>query len=147
MTFDSASSSAFNSGSDELGVYARVSVDPNIYSETAILKTAYWFTDHYYLYLSKRLDTGLVDVEFRTKDEGSIDSLKAACGAFWNNLLDQEIRQKILQETMVVRDTLIKKAFFEAKAPLPANTISSELHLPSQNQSYKEDPVQAGRSD
>jgi His-Xaa-Ser system protein HxsD len=147
MTFEGDSASAFHSGTDELGVYARVSIDPNIFSDTAIFKTAYWFTDQYYLFLSKQIDTGLLDVEFRLKDGTSIDNLKIACGEFCNNLLDQEIRQKVLKETMVVRDTLVKKAFFEAKAPLPAKIISDESHLPSSMQSYQEDPVRAGRSD
>jgi len=148
MMEEQASISAFYSGEDDFGVFARISVDPNIFSETAVLKTAYWFTDQYYLFISKRKETGLLEVELRLKEEGtSIDKLKAACGEFCNNLLDQEIRQKVIKETSVVRDTLIKKAFFEAKAPLTVKVASNESHLPNSSQSYKDDPVRAECSD
>jgi len=139
------STTAFRSGSDEFGVYAQASVDPVIFSETAILKTAYWFTDQYYLFLSKNKNTGLLDVEFRLKQGDDLDKLKVACGEFWNSLLDQEVRQKVITETSVVRDELIKKAFFDARAPKPIGVVSDESHLPISGQSYIEDPVHAGR--
>jgi len=141
------SASAFESGSDSLGVYVRVTVDPKVFSETAILKTAYWFTDQYYLYLANNRATGLLDVEFRLKQGDDIGKLKAACGEFWNGMLDQAVRQQVLQETAPVRDTLLKKAFFEAKLPVPAGVVSNETHLPTGAQSYQDDPVAAGRQD
>ena len=144
---EAASASAFFSGSDELGVFARVSVDPNVFSEVAILKTAYWFTDQHYLFLSKNKSSGLLDVEFRLKQGDAIEQLKTACGEFWNNLLDQEVRQKVLLETAPLRDTLLKKAFLEAKAPLPRGIASDESHLPQAGQSFHDDPVGAGRAD
>jgi len=136
--------SEFLVGKDELGVYARVCVDPNLYSLTAILKTAYWFTDRCYLYLANRQP--LIEVEFRFKQEGSTDALHGLCGQFLNNLLDQAVRQKVLEETSSVRDTLIKKAFFDAKASLTQGVISDESYLPKGNQTAKEDPLNiAGR--
>ena len=141
------SASNFSAGSDELGVYVRVSVDPNVYGQTAVFKTAYWFTDQYYLFLAKNRDSGLLDVEFRLKQGDAIEKLKAACGEFWNNLLDQAVRQRVLEETSGVRDTLLKKAFFEAKAALPTDTVSNEAHMPQSGQGYKDDPVKAGEPD
>ena len=126
---ESPRSSAFSSGADELGIFARISVDPNVFSEVSILKTAYWFTDHQYLFIAKNLETGMFDVEFRPKEGESLDKLKHACGDFWNGVLDQEVRQKVIRETANVRDTLIKKAFFEAKAPLPTSVLSDESYL------------------
>lgn len=144
---EAASASAFFTDSDELGVFARVSVDPNVFSEVAILKTAYWFTDQYYLFLAKNKSSGLLEVEFRLKQGDSLDQLKTACGEFWNNLLDQEVRQKVLLETAPLRDTLLKKAFLEAKSPLPPGIISDESHLPQAGQVFRDDPVGAGRAD
>jgi His-Xaa-Ser system protein HxsD len=141
------SASAFESGSDSLGVYVRVSVDPKVFSETAVLKTAYWFTDNYYLYLANNRVNGLLDVEFRLKQGDDIAKLKVACGEFWNAMLDQAVRQRVLEETAPVRDTLLKKAFFEAKLALPGGVASNETHLPAGAQSYSEDPVAAGRQD
>src|SRR5471030_1729315 len=100
---DAPSASAFESGSDSLGVYVRVSVDPKVFSETAILKTAYWFTDQYYLYLSNNRATELLDVEFRLKQGDDIAKLKVACGEFCNAMLDQAVRQRVLDETAPVR--------------------------------------------
>lgn len=144
---EAASASAFFSGSDELGIFARVSVDPNVFSEVAILKTAYWFTDQYYLFLARNNKSGLLDVEFRLKQAESPEKLKIACGEFWNNLLDQEVRQKVLLETAPLRDTLLKKAFLEAKAPLPSGIASDESHLPLAGQVFHDDPVGASRAD
>ena len=144
---EAASASAYFSGSDELGIYARVSVDPNLFSEVAILKTAYWFTDNYYLFLTRNKVSDLVDVEFRIKQGDSIEQLKVACGEFWNSLIDQEVRQKVLLETAPLRDTLLKKAFLEAKAPLPPGVVSDESHIPRPGQVFRDDPVGAGRAD
>ena len=114
MSVKADSLSEFVVDKDELGVYARVCIDPNLYCLTAILKTAYWFTDQCYLFLGNR--PPVIDVEFRLKQGDSTEALKKLCGEFLNNLLDQAVRQKVLEETSVVRDTLVKKAFFEAKA-------------------------------
>lgn len=142
-----ASVSAFASGTDDLGVYVRVSVDPKIFSETALLKTAYWFTDHYYLFIANNRSAGLIDLELRLKQGQSLEQLEAACGEFCNKLLDQEVRQRVLAETSPIREQLIKKAFFEAKAPVPPEVMSDESQLPQLEQSYSDDPLRAGRRD
>lgn len=140
------SACAFRCGSDELGVFAQTSVDPSVFSETAILKTAYWFTDEFFLFLAKNLGTGLLEVEFRLKEGDDTERLKAACGAFSNHLLDQEVRQKVLSETAAVRDALIKKAFFDARIEAPSSTVCNEANRPVAGQSYLDDPVQAGKT-
>jgi His-Xaa-Ser system protein HxsD len=119
---------AFRAGSDELGVFALASVDPHVFPNTVLFKTAYWFTDHYYLRLARE-PSGNIAVEFRPKQGDDIEALKAACGEFGNKLLDYVVREKVLAQTSVVRDTLVKKAFFEAKAPLPACGVADESAL------------------
>lgn len=143
MSNQDKSLSEFLFDKDELGVYARVCVDPNLYGLTAILKTAYWFTDQCYLYLANR--SPLIEVEFRLKKDDSTDALKKLCGQFLNNLLDQVVRQKVLEETSSVRDTLIKKAFFDAKASLNQSVVSDESYRPKENQSFREDPLNISR--
>jgi len=144
---EAASASAFTSGCDELGVYVRVSVDPKVFSETAVLKTAYWFTDQYYLFLASNRETSFLEIELRLKQGESLEQLKSACGEFWNKLLDQEVRQRVLVETSPVREQLLKKAFFEARAPLPPGAVSDETKVPKPGQSYSDDPARAGRQD
>jgi len=129
--------SEFVIGQDELGSYARVCIDPNLYTLTAIFKTAYWFTDKYYLFLANR--SSIVEVELRLKQGDSSDELKKICGQFLNNLLDQSVRQRVLEETSGIRDTLLKKAFFDAKASVTKGLISDESHIPSAQQSFKDD--------
>lgn len=131
--------SEFIIGTDALGPYARVRVDPDIYPTTAIFKTAYWFTDQCYLYLAKR--ASMVEVEFRLKTGDSADELKKVCGLFLNNLLDHSVRQRVLEETSGIRDTLLKKAFFDAKAAVAKGLVSDESHIPDAQQSFKDDPL------
>lgn len=147
MAGEGAGAVAFHTGSDALGVYARASVDPKVYGETAILKTAYWFTDQHYLFLAVDKNSGLFNVEFRLKQGDSVEKLKEACAEFCNSLLDQALRQRVLEETSAVRDSLLRKAFFEAKTPLPKGTISNEAHLTHAGQNYRDDPVKAGSAD
>lgn len=123
--------------SDDLGVYARVCVDPGLYSTTAIFKTAYWFTDQCYLFLAKR--AALIEVEFRLKSGDSEDQLRCVCGQFLNSLLDQSVRQRVLEETSGIRDTLLRKAFFDAKAEVASGLVSGESFVPGTAQSFKED--------
>jgi His-Xaa-Ser system protein HxsD len=128
---DSAISfSQFSGGSDELGPFVRISIDPTVFSETAVLKTAYWFTDQYYVFIAKDRSSGLVGVELRAKSGSSVDSLKGAVGEFSNQLLDYDVRQRVFAETSAVRDTLIKKAFFEAKAPPPPGLLCADNEPP-----------------
>ena len=131
--------SDFLLGTDELGEYARVSVDPALYSQVAILKTAYWFTDRCYLYLEIR--SPYIEIEFRFKQETNQENLRDLCGLFLNNLLDQAVRQQVLEETSSIRDTLVKKAFFDAKESLKERVKSDESYLPNENHSFKDDPL------
>lgn len=107
---------------DDLGEYATISVDTRVFSEASILKTAYWLTDDYYIYLSRphKDPAVLILAELRQKEssENSRDDLEAACRKFCNNLIDQEVRQIVQLETSTLRDSLVKKAFFEGR-PLP----------------------------
>jgi His-Xaa-Ser system protein HxsD len=134
---------------DDLGNVASLTIQTSIYSKIAIFKTAYWFTDRWYLFLSKpppgAEDT--VQVEIRSKSSASKDELIVMCREFANNLIDQQIRQEVIAETGNVRDSLIKKAFFEGNQTLyPANLTSNEAQIPTTDQSYKHDPLRIGRA-
>ncbi|NTU72796.1 hypothetical protein HGB07_01315 [Candidatus Roizmanbacteria bacterium] len=83
------------------------------------MKTAYWFTNEYFLYLCRGtngIETNLF-VEFRLKEpaENELIRLENACREFSNRLIDQVVRQSVLTETSAFRDTLVKKAFFEGR--------------------------------
>jgi His-Xaa-Ser system protein HxsD len=142
---DGVGVAAFRRGEDVLGAFVQVDVDTAVYSETAVLKTAYWFTDSHYLFLSRLPGGTVLTVELRQKQATSLADLQAACGEFANRLLDAEVRQRVLAETSTVRDTLIRKAFFEAKAPLPKGVLSDESRIAQPGQTEQGDPVGATR--
>ncbi len=132
------------SGRDEYGIYARLSIDINLFSQTAILKTAYWFTDRYFLFFSKNENSSFLNVEIRPKNDDVKNFFLTACGEFSNRLLDQELRQRVIAETSEVRNVLVKKAFFEAKLPLPTGVVSLEESRPISSQSYIQDDIKIG---
>ncbi len=128
-------------GTDGLGVYAHVRVDPAIYNELAVLKTAYWFTDRFYVYLSKQADSTIL-IELRPKTTGSEQDLVSACREFCNSLLDHSVRQQVIRETSAVRDSLIRKAFFEGSNPEAAlKARGNESYVPGDGQTYRDDPL------
>jgi His-Xaa-Ser system protein HxsD len=127
----SSSVSALADGSDELGVYAQVSIDPEVFLDTSVFKAAYWYTDSYYVHFSRDATSRRLLVEFRAKSGEDAGALKRACAEFANKVLDFEVRQRVLLETSAIRDTLVKKAFFEARAALPALSASNESLLPT----------------
>lgn len=96
---------------DRCGDLVRFSLDRSIYSDEAILKTAYWFSDRFYIYLDPLPDNRLL-VELRLKGANSLD-LAQAVGEFSNSLLDFRLRQVVIQETGPIREALVAKAFSE----------------------------------
>jgi His-Xaa-Ser system protein HxsD len=99
-------------GTDILGEYAQVLIDRELFSDTAIFKTAYWFTDRFYIFLDSAPDNRL-SVELRPKVSSTPTDLQAACAEFCNSLVDFRVRGMILSETQAVREALVTKAFME----------------------------------
>lgn len=114
--------------SDQFGQYASVSVDPQVYSETAIFKAAYWFTDRCFIFLDG-LPDGRVSVEIRAKGDQPLD-LAVACADFCNALIDFRVRDIVAKETSVIREALVRKAFIEG-VPKPGldGAKSDERHI------------------
>ncbi len=93
-----------------------VDLNENVYSRDAVLRTAYWFTDRCYLYITRPGDH-LFRVQFKSKAPKSdldVETLEGIAGEFLNSLLDHQIRQDIESETGRVRELLVAKAFAEA---------------------------------
>ena len=115
--------------SDLFGDFARVSIDRSLYSDDAIFKTSYWFTDSFYLYLDAP-QHGRVTVELRAKGPTTAEALERACSEFCNSLIDFRVRQIVLAETIPIREALILKAFAEGvSTPGLAGAVSNESHL------------------
>jgi His-Xaa-Ser system protein HxsD len=136
---------ALQTGTDELGVYAWIRVDPSVFSQIAVLKAAYWLSERFYLYLARTTDGALL-VELRHKtSSGTSEELTSACREFCNSVLDQEVRQHVLHETSAVRDALIRKAFFDVQSPEAAlKAQANEGYVPQEHQSFRDDPLGIG---
>ncbi len=84
-----------------------VIVELGLYSESAILKATYKFTDNWYVELKKATEEK-VTVIFSPKVPASHSSdIK---GEFLNELLDQRLREQIGAETLAVRNLIMAHA-------------------------------------
>ena len=88
-----------------------LTVDLTVYSEDAVLRTCYVFTDRCYLFLASK-DPRNITVEFRPKTTGV--NLSCLAGDFGNELVDQQLRYKLASETRAIRELIVAQAFAEA---------------------------------
>ena len=131
--------------SDELGTFALLEVDTSIYSQVAILRTAYWFTENFFLFLSPGPSEGTVYIELRSKGNPNDISLEKSLWEFCNSLLDHQVRQDVIQETGGIRDVIIRKAFSEGhKHADPNNLDSDESNIPTEEHDFKNDQLDVG---
>jgi His-Xaa-Ser system protein HxsD len=95
-----------------------ISIDEQLYSREAVLRTCYWFTDRAYLYVT-RPRAGFFEVQLKLKQnrptlaEPELARLEDIAGEFLNQLLDYQLRQDIEAQTGAVRELLVAKAFAE----------------------------------
>lgn len=113
---------------DRLGNQASITVDPKIYSIDVIFRTAYWFTDRFYVFLDRNSDDQIV-IEVRTKD-ASAANLQDACAEFCNSLIDFRVREMVGKEMAPIREALVTKAFLEGiSKPGLSGAVSNEQDL------------------
>ncbi len=130
---------------DELGSAAALEIDTSVYSQAAVLRASYWFTDKYFLFLHRGSDSQFIRVELRSKVESTESQLKTALREFCNSLLDYQVRQDVIVETGAVRDALIQRAFSEGRGHIDPNLIlSDESKLPDSETHYEIDEVNIG---
>jgi His-Xaa-Ser system protein HxsD len=132
---------------DALGGVALLTVDTSVYSQIAVFKTAYWYTDRCFLFLNKpSASSHSIHIEIRSKSSASKEELILICREFANNLIDQQVRQQVIAETGNIRDELIRKAFSEGSQGVEAVVLGNEKHTPVEGQSYQTDPLQISRT-
>ena len=122
-------SDSFLVSADALGSAVTVSIDTSVYGLIAIFKTAYWWTDRAYLYL--RWDDGegrRILVEIRSKTDIQADALVSIGRQFCNSLIDHQVRQEVLAETLGVRDRLLARAFGEGRTDSAAPVIETGVN-------------------
>jgi His-Xaa-Ser system protein HxsD len=85
-----------------------VSVDPHVYRLSAVKKAAYRFADRCFVHIEV-LEEGSIQVRLTAKSEKT--PLSGVEGDFRNELLDQDLRESIAEETERVRNLLLAQAF------------------------------------
>ena len=82
-------------------------IDETIYDRTTVLRAAYWFTDHCYVFVTRPCP-GFLDVYLSPKDANS--EMATIGGEFQNSLLEYELRRLVQEETGKIRELLVAKA-------------------------------------
>ncbi len=85
-------------------------VSLTIYSLDAIKKTCYKFTDQCSIFL-KEIKEEEVEVIFDLDEEWNESQKKHIIKSFCNELLDQDLREKIAAETKATRNLILAQAF------------------------------------
>ena len=101
----------------------KLDLDVKLYSRDAILNTAYRFTDKCYVNLQSYGDK-TAQVVFSPKNDKNKE-LKVLVKDFLNELIDQQLRVRIWDETQEIREQIIKEAFAPLEqVPKPNNKDS-----------------------
>lgn len=94
-------------------------LDERVYSLEAVLRTAYWFTDRVYVFISKPTEQTLrlhLKTKLATLECPQQSVISDIAGEFGNALIDNQLREGIEQRTGKLRELLVMKAFAESGA-------------------------------
>lgn len=112
-----------------------IEVDSTIYSESALMRAAYKFSGQFHVLLSRddaRPQHVVVNVSPKATN-ASVDE-RVVRGEFFNELLDQQLREKLEAEFGAVRELILAQAFADTNL-LDANRDDGD---------YVTDPLQIG---
>lgn len=105
-----------------------VAFDTSVYRLTAIKKAAHKFGDRFHI-LIRPAREGRVEAVLKAKT--ALADPERVAGEFCNEVLDQELRELIAQETQAVRDLILAHAFSK----------TSLLSTESEQADYHTDPL------
>lgn len=88
----------------------KLCVNLNIYSLDALKKTCYKFADQAAIFLNE-IDDKMIEVVFDLAEETNKSNRKRLIHNFCNELLDQDLREKIASETEATRNLILAQAF------------------------------------
>ncbi len=87
-------------------------VDSTVYSKPCLFRTCYKFTDRCYIFLSRDEDNQKTIITVLSPKAESVD-LNQLSGEFFNELLDQQVRNSLSEETGELRNLIVAQAFAE----------------------------------
>ena len=112
----------------------RISYNKKLYSKAVLLKSAYHFTDQYYIHLDEDEKYYIVDVRAKV---GNI--LENFNDLFNNEMLAQATREIVNKETYEIRRLMLGRAF--------SSTIIEENSINESNESFEDDSLFKALSD
>lgn len=107
-------------------------VDLSLYSRQAVLRSCYKFTGRCYVFMAHPEEPGWLAVTFMAKTPESAP--RDLVGEFYNELLDQQIREALETEMRPVREMIVAQAFAEGNLLDPLRDEGN----------YEEDPLGIG---
>lgn len=116
-------------GTNALGDFFLLSLDKEIYSREAIMKTCYAFTDNYYIHVVK-VANNTTGICFYSKNEDHNNQhIDAGIRQFLQSLTENQMRQIIYQETSALHEEIVKKAFAPATALINNKSHNDTLNI------------------
>lgn len=101
-------------GVNALGEFFLLSLDKELYSKEAIMKTCYVFTDDYFIHAIKVSNETTGICFYNKSEEHQVHDINTSVKQFLQTLQENEMRQIILQETKTLHEEIVKKAFAPA---------------------------------
>ena len=92
----------------------KIELDSKIYSKSTVLKSTYKFTDRAYIYISLNTADNKEFVIYINPKEGN--DISVLSGDFMNELLDQELRAVVLEQTHKIRDVIVTRALLSGQS-------------------------------
>ena len=99
-------------GKNELGEYFLLPLNKTLYSREAIMKTCYAFTDDFFIHAvkSENEDVGI----YIYKKNDSVNDINRVAKHFLHLLNENQMRQIIHDETSIIHEEIVRKAFSPA---------------------------------
>ena len=113
----------------------KIEFDKLFYSKEALLKTAFSFTDDFYIHLSQ--DEKYYYFEIRPKDSSLEYDKNALAGEIKNELLANSLRQVIFNQTKNLRELTLARAFASTIIDESDGIPSEELDDPAKQRIEK----------
>jgi His-Xaa-Ser system protein HxsD len=114
----------------------RISLPLEVYTLPALFRACYRVTDHCFVYLSPP-QAGLIEVTLIAKG-GRAGETDRLAGDFLNDLIDQQLRVDIGQETRAIREIIVAQAF--APVDVIDDRGSSLVQQPDKDSTSGDDP-------
>lgn len=103
----------------------RITLNRDIYALPAIMKTAYLFTEQFYIYMDIE-DEQYLRVDFKAKPILSKEEAEQRLGEFHNELLHQCIRLEVAKQTKEIRELVMGRALYSTVIETNKNIEQSD---------------------